>query len=337
MARFRVALVGSDVGDIPEHLPKKLEATGVELSVSDCWTKEDLVRHAADADVVWICGGRPICQGENLKVLEKCGAIVRSGTGTDNVDLKTATELGILVVNTPYAIADTVADHTIALLFSLVRLVTRHDRAVHRGEWDSMAALPHRRFRSATLGLVAFGRIPRDMVQKLSGFHMSFVAYDPYAPVEAMASLGVRSLPLDEVLRASDYVSLHSPLTEKTEGMIGERELRLMQPHSVLVNTARGKVVDEKALVRALQEGWIAGAALDVLESEPPEPDNPLLTMENVIITPHSGGHADTWPEEFCGASVDAIIDLAQGRYPRSVVNADVKPRWDKLSPPRQG
>jgi len=335
MARFKVALVLIDA-PLPDWVAERLRKAGIELLVSDCHNRDDLARHAGDADLVWSYGGRPLLSGENLTALKKCGAIVRSGAGTDEMDVQRATEMGIIVANTPHAVAEPVADHAISLLFSLVRQVTRHDRRVRGGQWDSMLALPNRRYAGATLGLVGFGRIPRLIVQKLLGFRMSFIACDPFVSAQQMQALGVRRVTLSRLLRTADYVSLHCPLTETTHRLIGEPELRLMQPHSLLVNTSRGKVVDERALVKALEEGWIAGAALDVLEKEPPDSDNPLLAMDNVILTPHSAGHADTWPEEFCAASVEAIIDLSERRWPRSVVNPEVKPRWGNLSPPRR-
>jgi len=333
MARFKVVLVIKDSNPLPDWVAERLKDTSIEFCVAICWNKQDLACHASDADVVWAYGGRRLLEGENLTVLQKCGAILRTGSGTDNVDVKTATEMGIIVANTPHVVADQVADHAISLLFSLVRQVTRHDRLIRRGKWDYRLAMPTRCYRGATLGLVGFGRIPKLVVQKLSGFEMNFLAYDPYLAAEVVASHGAKSVSLDELLRAANYVSLHCPLTEETHHLIGERELRLVQPHSLLVNTARGKVVDEQALIRALQEGWIAGAALDVLEKEPPDPHNPLLSIENVIVTPHIGGMSDTYPQEFCEASVKALTDLAAGRWPRSVVNPDVTPRWGELAP----
>jgi D-3-phosphoglycerate dehydrogenase len=170
------------------------------------------------------------------------------------------------------------------------------------------------------------------MARKLVGFGMHYTAYDPYVPPERMASFGVKPVSLEELLRTSDYVSLHCPLTEETHRLIDGPRLRLMQPHALLVNTSRGQVVDEAALIRALRESWIAGAALDVLAEEPPSPDHPLLHMDNVIITPHASGHADTFPQEFLEASVAAIIAISRGTRPASVVNPFVKPRDARLA-----
>lgn len=341
MARFKVVQVVEPLFERPAWLTawiaEQLENADIDFSEISCWNKEDLARHAGDADLVWTTGSRPLLEGENLTPLTKCGAILRSGSGTDEVDVKLATEMGIIVANTPHAVAEPVADHAISLLFSLVRHVTRHDRLIRAGHWDPRLAMPGRTYRGATLGLVGFGRIPQHMVRKLSGFEMNIVAYDPYVAVEVIASQGAKSAALDELLQTADYVSLHCPLTEETHHLMGERELRLMQSQALLVNTARGEVVDEPALIRALREGWIAGAALDVLEQEPPEPDNPLLSMDNVIITAHLGGYSNKGPQEVYEASVEAIIDLAEGRWPHSVVNPKVEPRWGQLSPAAPG
>jgi len=156
---------------------------------------------------------------------------------------------------------------------------------------------------------------------------MTVLAYDPFVTPEAMAGLGARPASLDEVLSQSDFVLLHCPLTKETFHLIGERELRRMKPSSILINTARGPIVDEPALVRALTEGWIAAAGLDVLEDEPPAPDNPLLKLENTVITPHAAGFSDE-DEDLCWQlSVESAIAFKQGRWPRSYVNRGVKPR----------
>ena len=335
MERFNVVQVIEDRNPRPEWLAGRLDDAGVDFSVQICWTEEDLVRYAADADIVWSYGGRHgLLEGDNLKVLKRCGAILRTGSGTDNIDIETATELGIIVVNTPHAVAETVADHTISLLFSLVREITRHDRLIRSGQWDCWLAMPAaHRYRGATLGLVGFGRIAQFIVRKLAGFEMNVLAYDPYVAQELMATYDVRSVSLNDLFRRSDYVSLHCPLTDQTCQLVGERELRLMKPKALLINTSRGGVVDEAALIKALEEGWIAGAAVDVLEKEPPAPDNPILRMENVIFTPHVAGLHTEYPEDFAETSFEAIIDLKERRWPRSVVNPHVKPRWGELAP----
>jgi D-3-phosphoglycerate dehydrogenase / 2-oxoglutarate reductase len=333
MAQFKVVQVINDGHPMPGWVPEHLEQAGVDLSVAICWSKEDVAQHAGAADVVWAYGGRQLLKGDVLDVVPRCGAILRTGSGTDNIDVKRATELGILVVNTPQAVTDSVSDHAISLLFALVRQVVRHDRLVRRGVWNFREALPSRRYHGAKLGLIGFGRIPRLLVRKLAGFEMDFTAYDPYVHAQDMAQQGVAKGTLDDVLKTSDYVLILCPLTAETTHLIGERELHLMPSHSLLLNMSRGAIVNEPLLIQALQEGWIAGAALDVLEKEPPAPDNPLLAMDNVILTPHYAGYSDDYLTDNYAASVDALIDLSKRRWPYSVVNPQVQPRWADFPP----
>lgn len=334
MADFKVVQVLNDGHPMPDWVRERLEKAGIAFSVAICWNREELARHAGDADIVWAYGGRHLLVGENLDVLTRCGAILRTGSGTDNVDVERATGLGIIVANTPHVVTDSVADQAISLLFSLVRQITAHDRFVRRQEWDFRLAMPGRRFAGATLGLVGYGRIPRLVVHKLSGFAMSVLASDPHVSQQDMDAQGVKKVEMADLLAKSDYVSIHCPLTRDTWHLIGERELRLMKPTAYLVNTSRGWVIDEQALIRALKEGWIAGAGLDVMENEPPEPANPLLNMDNVIITPHYSGYTDRYPVDYYEASVEAILDMASGHWPPSCVNPGVNPRWGKLAPP---
>jgi len=330
---FQVVQVVNDGHPMPDWVPAQLSNAGIDLKVAICWSTVELAAHAGEADVVWVYGGRHLIKGEALDVLTRCGAILRTGSGTDNIDVRRATELGIVVVNTPQAVTDPVSDHAISLLFSLTRQIVRHDRLVRQGVWNYRAALPGRRFREATMGLVGLGRVSRLLVCKLAGFHIKLLAYDPYVTTAVMAEHGVLKVGLDELLQACDYVILLCPLTSETLHMIGKRQLSLMKPNAVLVNCARGGLVDEPALIRALQEGRIAGAALDVLEQEPLEPDNPLQAMENVILTPHFAGYSDDYITDNYAASVEALVDLSERRCPFSIVNPQVEPRWGKLAP----
>jgi D-3-phosphoglycerate dehydrogenase / 2-oxoglutarate reductase len=320
---------------LPDWVPGRLAAAGARLLAIPQAERETIYREGADADLLWDYVAMGRITRRDLEALSRLGAIVKVGTGTDHIDVAAATELGIIVANTPGLAVDPVADHTVSLLFSLVRQVTRQDRLVRENQWKQRLALPLRRYAGATLGFVGFGRIAQAVARKVSGFDMQLIAYAPHPPAEAMAALRVRAVPLDELLSSADYVSIHCPLTPSTYHLIGERELRLMRPHAVLINTARGAVVDEPALIRALEEGRMAGAALDVLEHEPPAEDSPLRRMANVILTPHTAGHSDRFPEDFAEYCLDPILDLAQHRWPQSVVNREVRPRWGSLAPRR--
>jgi D-3-phosphoglycerate dehydrogenase len=175
-----------------------------------------------------------------------------------------------------------------------------------------------------TLGLVGFGHIARAVVRKLRGFEMRVLAHDPYVDAGAMAAHGVTATCLRDLLAEADYVSLHCPLTAETRHLIGETELRLMKPTAILLNTSRGQVIDEVALARALSQRWIAAAGLDVLESEPPGSENPLLGLDNVVLTPHVGGYSANGVEIRWQLSVDTVLALARRQMPHSWVNAEL-------------
>ncbi len=236
--------------------------------------------------------------------------------------------MGIIVANTPEAVTEPVSDHAISLLFSVMRQIPPQDRLVKKGQWSAKIAFPGRLYRSATLGLVGFGHIAQRVARKLMGFEMRILVYDPYVSPKVIEELGVQSVELEELLKQSDFISLHCPITKETHHLIGEEELRMMRPEAILINTSRGSVVDERALYHALREGWIAGAGLDVLEKEPPDPKNPILKLDNVVITPHMASYSSLTPLAELEATFETIVDFTRGRWPRSVVNRELKPRW---------
>jgi D-3-phosphoglycerate dehydrogenase len=251
--------------------------------------------------------------------------------GTDNVPVADATRRGILVVNTPEAVAQEVADHAIALLLSVVRQIVAQDRLLRSGVWDFRRQNNRWHMRGSTLGLVGFGRIGQLAAQKIKGFGVRILAHDPWMSCAQARALGAQLVSLDFLLEQSDFISIHCPLTKETRHLIGERELRRMKPHAILMNTSRGPVIDESALVEALQQKRIGGAALDVFEEEPLPSSSPLLKLENVVLTPHIAGYSDLFPESFWRYSVEALTALVQGYWPRSVVNPEMTPKW-KLS-----
>ncbi|MYC95925.1 MAG: C-terminal binding protein [Caldilineaceae bacterium SB0661_bin_32] len=328
MTRFKVAMVHMDPEELPEWVPETMASHDIEFVFQECETRAQLAATAEDADVVWIFGGSHIVTAENVPDLRKCGALIRTGSGTDNIPIEAATAHGIIVANTPEAFNDGVSDHTIALLLAVVRQIALQDRNVRAGTWDRYAGFPGWHLQGQTLGLIGFGHIARLVTRKLSGFEMKVLAHDPFVSAELMADHGVQAASMEQVLSDSDFVSLHCPLLDETHKLIGERELRLMRPQAILINTSRGPVVDEVALFRALTEGWIAAAGLDVLEQEPPNRDNPLFRLDNVVFTPHIAGYSDESLDNSWRFSVETILDLAQGRWPRSYVNPGVKPRW---------
>jgi D-3-phosphoglycerate dehydrogenase len=332
MKPFKVSLVHLDEISVPDWVPEKLKRDGVDLLVQECKTPEELIQVAQDADVVWLLGGSRILSPEILRLLPRCGAILRGGSGTDNVPVNEATRLGMIVANTPEAQHEQVADHTLALLFSVVRQIANNDRLLRTGAWERTRFAPYGPMCGKILGLVGFGQVPRTICRRISGYEMSLLAFDPYVTPDVMAKYKARSVNLDDLMSQSDYVSLHCPATRETYHLIKERELRLMKSTAILINTSRGTVIDESALIRALREQWFRGAGLDVFDPEPINPGNPLLKLENVVITPHMAGSGEGTSEARWDLSVETLIDLSRGRWPRSHVNKQVKPRWDLVA-----
>ncbi|MCH2374417.1 MAG: C-terminal binding protein [Planctomycetes bacterium] len=328
MANFKIALVAMDAPELPGWVSKHFEEAGYDFVFEECTTREEVERVAGDADIVWLLSGSRCLHG-NLDVLKRCGAIIRTGSGTDNVPVAEATERGIVVANTPAAIADTVAEHAIGLLFAVTRKIAFHNELVHRGVWDRECNAPKHHIQGQTLGLVGFGHIARRVAAKMRGFELRVLVFDPYVDEQVIVEAGAEKAELDEVLSQADYVSVHTPLMDSTHGLIGVRELALMKPTGVLINTSRGPVVDELALYEALKQQQIAGAGLDVLEEEPPPKDNPLFGLKNVVLTPHIAPESDIELEMLWKFSAETATDLAEGRLPRSYVNPAVKPRWN--------
>ncbi len=250
-------------------------------------------------------------QAGSLKIIS------RWGVGYDSIDIATATQEGIVVAFTPGMLDNAVADWTVAALLGVARRVAWGYEAVRLGRWKSGWGSD---VFGKTLGLVGCGRIGRAVARRMSGFDMKVLAFDP----NPLSSPGIEHVGLDELLERGDFVSLHVALTPSTRGLIGRAQLRLMKPTAYLINTARGPVVDENALVEALNEGWIAGAALDVFSVEPLSGDHPLRTARNALLTPHQAAFARDTGESLSDATAQAIIDLSQGKRPAMVVNPEV-------------
>lgn len=274
---------------------------------------------------------RVIESSPRLKVVGKYG----SKPGIDNVDLEAATERGIPVVYSGEANADSVAEHTVALILCLLKRVCFLDSFLRRGGWRGTLVAEknfNRELRGKTVGIVGLGAIGRRVARLLQGFGVRLLGYDPYVAPESLAGIEIAVVrSLDDLLRESDVVTIHARLTPETYHMIGERELRLMKPTAYLVNTARGAIVDEKALVRALREGWIAGAALDVFEVEPPPRDHPLLQLENVVVTPHFASCTYEAYEREAVTVHAEVVRVLRGCRPTYLANPEVLARRPDL------
>lgn len=304
----------------PEH--RVLDPLGIELRVGQCRSEDELIAFAKDADAILNCYAKMTARviGE----LKRCKVISRYGIGVDNVDLAAATRAGIIVTNVPDYCVDEVSDHGLALLLALARRVVAADQAVKGGAWDVVAHKGIRRLRGQTLGLLGFGKIARALAAKAQVLGMQVLAVDPFVDAKTMTRLKVRAADLDTLLSESDAVSVHVPLSAETRGIIGERALARMKPTAFLINTSRGGLVDEGALAAALAAGRLAGAALDVVEKEPPPPDHPLRQAPNVILTPHLAFYSQEAVVELQTKVAEETARAFRGEPPRSPVNREV-------------
>ncbi|MGZ4722683.1 MAG: phosphoglycerate dehydrogenase [Ilumatobacteraceae bacterium] len=245
--------------------------------------------------------------------------IARVGVGVDSIDVNAATELGVAIATTPGANETTVADHAVSMMLALLRRIPANDAEVRRGEWNRTGVYAPKLLTGATVGLVGYGNIGRRVAQRLAGFDVELLVADPAMD----GSESPRAVELTELLSRADIVSLHCPLMPSTRHLIDEEALRQMRPHALLVNTSRGEVVDEGALFRALKDGVIAGAALDVFEIEPPN-DSPIMDLPNVVVSPHVAGISTTSLAEMTRRATASVIDVLAGRVPDGLAN----PGW---------
>ncbi len=310
---FKVALVTDDFDSLPEWINEELKENNIELKAKKCESLEDFANFASDANFVWTRGPNTVITDESLPKLKSCKAVMRSGSGLDGIPIETANKLEIAVLNTPEAIAEMVAEHSVALLFALLRQVPQMDKAVRKGAWDNCYLLMQWHLTGQTFGMVGFGLIARKVAKMLSGFDLNLLVFDPYADDNVLKEFNATKVALDELLKQSDFVSLHCPLTPQTHHLIGEKELKLMKGQAFLINTSRGDVVDEAALINALENNWISGAGLDVISEEPPSYDNKLLRLKNTIISPHLAAFSDEFEYKFWKTSIEKIISFKTG------------------------
>lgn len=294
---------------------------GAKVERYQCRTENEIIEIAKGADALLVQWA-PVTKRVIMN-LDKARAIGRYGVGVDNIDLKTATEKGIQVVNVIYDITD-VADHTVTLLLALNRKIHLIYDATRHMRWDWREYHPIGRLEGSTAGIIGFGRVGREVASRLNAFGMRLLGYDPYVPEAIFTSLSVRKVELPELLKVSDFVTLNSALSSENLHMIDEPQLRLMKKTAYLVNTSRGALVNESALSKALEQQWIAGAALDVLEHEPPRQDNPLLKLDNVILTPHMAWYSASAVGEIQTKCAEDVARILVGKEAINLVNKDV-------------
>ena len=303
-----------------------IEKAGGTLRMVKVTDEEERARLASDAAVL-IAGWMPLPR-TFFERLEGAVGVIRTGIGMDTVDVAAATELGICVANVPDFCLEEVAEHTVALIFAVTRKIVHADRLVRRGKWHRWSAqdlLPMHRLSGQTLGLIGLGNIGRTVARKARALGLKLIAYDPFVSPETAAALELRLVELGEILSSADIVSLHVPLTPKTRHLINRETLGQMKRGAILINTSRGPVVDEKALLEALQSGQLAGAGLDVLEKEPNQGPHPFFDLESVVLTCH---YASCSLEAYANMGLQISQQasaMLRGEFPHHLVNQDVK------------
>ncbi len=316
---YQVVITDCDHGSIEEE-KEELNRIEADLVLAQVKEEEEVIRACKDAD--GLINQYALLTRRVLEQLPKCKVVARYGVGVDSIDLKAATDLGIIVANVPDYCIEEVASHAVAMILTLIRKTAFFDRKVKANKWDFRQGIPIGRIRGKTLGLIGSGKIGLEAAKMVSPFGVKVIAYDPYL---TEAPKGVQLKDFDAVLRESDFISIHCPLNDSTRHLIGEKEFKKMEKKPLLINTSRGPIIDEKALIQALQEGLVAGAGLDVMEKEPPDSINPMLTMENVILSPHVGFYSEESISELKRRTAKNVLDVLTGKWPGSVVNREVK------------
>jgi D-3-phosphoglycerate dehydrogenase len=296
MSKFIVAVADSPFPSL-EPIEKVLLPLGAELRSSASASAEDILAVAAEADALIVCYAK--IPADLIRGLARCKVIGRTGLGVDNIDLLAARERKIAVTYVPDYCIGEVSDHAMALLLALARKVTFSNTMVQSGRWEMASVVPVRRLAGQVLGLVGFGNIPRAVAPKAKALGLRLIAHDPFVRSESFAAAGVEGVDFDTLLASSDIISVHAPLTPKTRGMLGSDAFARMKVGAFIINTARGPLIEQGALIAALDAGKLGGAALDVVEIEPLTADSPLLGRSNVLLTPHTAFY-----------SVEALVEL---------------------------
>ena len=299
---------------------KALARVDPEMRMSKSTGADDILAVARDADAILVTYAK--LPAELLQQLTRCKAIGRFGLGVDNIDVPAAAARGIVVTYVPDYCMQEVSDHAMALILALARKVPFSNKLVQAGRWEMPAVAPLRRLEGQVLGLIGFGNIPRAVAPKAKAFGLKVVAYDPYAAKEVFATAGVESVSFDDLLARSDFISVHAPLMPATRGLVNAAAFAKMKKGALIVNTARGPLIDEPALIGALDSGHLGGAALDVVTTEPLAKDSPLIGRDNVILTPHTAFYSVEALEELqtkCASDVARVLSGEKPVYPVKV------------------
>ena len=303
------------------HEQAELDAIGATLRPLNVTTEAEVAAACRDADALLVTYAK--IGKIALAGMPKLKIVVRTGVGYDSLDVPTATERKVMVANVPdYCISD-LAEHTMALLLTWWRRTAELDQQVRTEGWGRPLK-PVFRLEGKTLGILGMGRMGQAVAARARGFGLKLVGYDPYTPPAAFAAVGVESVGLESLLRASDIVTIHSLLSAETRGIICQKTLRQMKPTAVVVNTARGGLIVTDDLVRALREGWIAGAALDVTDPEPLPMDHPIRNLPRVLVTPHAAWYSEEAEPELRRRAARTIVEALRGERPATLLNPEV-------------
>ena len=297
-----------------------IESAGFQLDVIQpiCKTEDDIIRTCGDADVLLVQWA-PVTR-RVLEALPRVKCIVRYGVGVNNFDLDAARDRGVVAANVPDFCVEEVSDHAMAMILCLCRRIPQDHRQIARGGWGVNPFRPILACSELTLGLVSFGKIARRVADKAKPFGFALVAYDPYVSQETFTACGVRCVDFDTLLGTSDIISLHCPLVPETTHLINRETIAKMKPGVILINTSRGPVVDESALISGLEFGPIYSAGLDVFEEEPPPLNSPLRGLPSVILTSHAASVSEKAVELLQRKAAEAARDFLQGKRPKSAL-----------------
>jgi D-3-phosphoglycerate dehydrogenase len=298
-----------------------LAKVGAEMRLAKESTPEAILEVARDADALLTTYAK--ITGDMIRQMRNCRIIARFGIGIDNVDVPVATSQGIVVTRVPDYCLDEVSENAMALLLALARKIPFANSRTHAGNWKMLELLPIHRLRGTVLGLVAFGQIPRLVAPKAKAFGMRVVTYDPYVPDEVLSRCAVERVDFDELVRLSDFISIHTPLMPATHHLFNAEVFARMKPGAYVINTARGPIIDEAALAQALDMKQIAGAALDVMEKEPPGA-SALFGRDNVILTPHTSFYSEESLADLQIKGAEEVARVLTGQAPGNPVNPEV-------------
>jgi D-3-phosphoglycerate dehydrogenase / 2-oxoglutarate reductase len=301
-----------------EAMRAMLREADADIRLSPCFTEEEVISQTSGAEVIVTTKAK--FPRKVLERLPECRFILRCGIGLDNFDLRAATERGILIATLPDWYHEDLTDHIVAFILNSTRKVNYTHHLVKQGKFSYERIYPIHQLKNQVLGIIGFGKIPRFLLPKLLPFKFRILVYDPYTD---SLPKGLEKVDLDSLLKRADIISINCPLNEETRGLIGERAFSLMKPGAYIINTARGGIIDEHALLKALRENRIAGAALDVFSQEPPPPDHPILQFENVMITPHMAWYSEEALEEARTRAAEEVVGFFKGKMPGHPANPE--------------